>query len=62
MSIVNFFNNSKKRDLSDNSKSDGAEDSRKLREECSGSSEADTGNVFAKGLNDSSLRTFYLTA
>ena len=56
MSIVNFFSNSKKRDLSDNSKSDGAEDPKKLREECSGSSEADARDVFAEGLNDSSCR------
>ena len=56
MSIVNFFSNSKKRDLSDNSKSDGAEDPKKLREECSGSSEADAGDVFAEGINGSSCR------
>ena len=56
MNIANFFNNSKKRDLSDNSKSDRAEDQKKLREECSGSSEADAGDVFAEGLNDSSCR------
>ena len=29
---------------------------KKLREECSGSSEADVGDVFAEGLNDSSCR------
>ena len=56
MSIVNFFNNSKKRDLSDNSKSDGAEDLKKLREEYSGSSKADAGYIFAEGLNNSSCR------
>ena len=55
MSIVNFFNNSKKRDLSDNSKSDGAEDLKKLRE-YSGSSKADAGYIFAEGLNNSSCR------
>ena len=56
MGIVNFFNNSKKRDLSYNSKSDGVEDPKKLREECLGSSEANAGGVFAEGLNNSSCR------
>ena len=56
MNIVKFFNNSKKRDLSDNSKSDAAEYPKKLREECSGSREADVGDVFSEGLNDSSCR------
>ena len=62
MNIVNFFNNSKKRDLSDNSKSDAAEYSKKLREECSGSREADAGDVFLKGSTIQAVVIFYLTA
>ena len=52
--MLTFLTIQIKRDLSDNFKSDGAEDPKKLRQECSGSSEADTGDVFAEGLNDSS--------
>ena len=54
--MLTFLTVQKKRDLCDNSKSDEAEDPKKLREECSGSSEADTGDAFAEGLNDSSCR------
>ena len=56
MSIVNFFNNSKKIDLCNNSKGDGAKDLQKLREECSITCEANAGDVFAEGLNDSGCR------
>ena len=52
MSIVNFFNDSTKRNLSDNFKSDGAEDPKKMTEECSGSCEADDGDVLKLMLND----------
>ena len=51
-----------KRDLGDNFKSDTEGDPNKLREECSGSSEANAGDVFAEGLNGSSCRDIYLTA
>ena len=53
VNIVSFLNYSKKRDLSDNCKGGRAENQKKLREECSGSCEADAGDVFAEGLNDS---------
>ena len=53
MNIVTFFNNSKKIDLCNNSKGDGAKDLQKLREECSITCEANAGDVFAEGLNDS---------
>ena len=54
--LLIFLTIHKKRDLSDNSKSGGVEDPKKLREESSGSCEADAENVFAEGLNDSSYR------
>ena len=54
MSIVNIFNNSKKRNLSENCNSDGVEDPKKLREKCQRSCEGDARDVFAKGVNDSS--------
>ena len=55
MNIVTFFNNSKKIDLCNNSKGDGAKDLQKLRE-CSITCEANAGDVFAEGLNDSGCR------
>ena len=42
-----------KKDLSDNSKSDGGKNPKKLRQECSGSCESDAGDFFAEGINDS---------
>ena len=54
--MLTFLTIQKKKDFSDNSKNGGVEDPTKLREECSGSSEADAGDVFPEGLNDSSCR------
>ena len=54
--MLTFLAIQKKRDLSHNSKSDGAEGPKKLREVCSGRCEASASDVFAERFNDSSCR------
>ena len=51
--MLTFLTIQKKIDLCNNSKGDGAKDLQKLREECSITCEANAGDVFAEGLNDS---------